>query len=132
MKWAQGILAACVVSIAGGVAFPQVDTTVGKTRPQNPEVADIVCAAGSRSQPTITGKPDNYSGVSGPGQPVTGTGYGGYRSGREGLMYRGPDPKPGWLDFGNRARHGRQRRTASTAPPHLGPSLARHDDLPFG
>jgi beta-xylosidase len=57
-----------------------------------------------RSQPTFSGKPDNYSGVSGPGQPVTGTGYGGYRTGKEGVMYKGPEPKEGWLDFGNRGR----------------------------
>jgi hypothetical protein len=45
-----------------------------------------------------------FSGLSGAGHAVVGDGTGGYRSGREGTMYKGPDPaKPGWLDFGNRA-----------------------------
>ncbi len=77
---------------------------VGKARPQNPEVAGITRAPGPRAQPTTKAKPETYSGLSGPGQPVEGTGYGGYRTGREGTMYKGPDPKAGWLDFGNRGR----------------------------
>jgi hypothetical protein len=41
-----------------------------------------------------------YSGVSGSGKPVVGAGLGGWRSGREGVRYKGPDPKPGWqLDW---------------------------------
>jgi hypothetical protein len=84
-------------------AFGQADRTIGKTRPQNPEPVKER-APGHRSDPTKSGPPEVYSGVSGPGQPVDGTGRGGYRSGREGVMYRGPDPKPGWLPFGDRAR----------------------------
>jgi xylan 1,4-beta-xylosidase len=54
--------------------------------------------------PMYTTHPEAFSGISGPGHPVVGDGYGGYRSGREGTMYKGVDPaKPGWLDFGNRA-----------------------------
>ncbi|HEX8315522.1 MAG TPA: hypothetical protein VF609_11040, partial [Flavisolibacter sp.] len=34
------------------------------------------------------------SGVSGPGKPVAGNGWGGWRSGSQGVMYMGTDPKP--------------------------------------
>ena len=45
-------------------------------------------------------QPDTYSGISGPGEPVTGDGLGGWRSGNEGVRYKGPHPKPGWqLDW---------------------------------
>jgi xylan 1,4-beta-xylosidase len=55
--------------------------------------------------PIHTANPEVYSGISGPGHPVVGDGYGGYRTGREGTMYRGTEPaKPGWLDLGDRAR----------------------------
>src|SRR5205085_2834301 len=41
-----------------------------------------------------------YSGISGPGERVAGDGSGGWRSGREGVRYKGPHPKPGWqLDW---------------------------------
>lgn len=55
--------------------------------------------------PIYTTHPEVYSGISGPGHPVVGDGHGGYRTGREGTMYRGSEPaKPGWHDLGNRAR----------------------------
>lgn len=45
-----------------------------------------------------------YSGISGAGRPVTGDGTGGYRTGREGVYYSGPNPKQGWnLNWGSRA-----------------------------
>jgi xylan 1,4-beta-xylosidase len=48
----------------------------------------------------FTSAADIYSGYSGPGQAVVGHGLGGWRSGREGLRYKGPYPKPGWqLDW---------------------------------
>jgi len=54
--------------------------------------------------PMYTTHPEAYSGLSGAGHAVVGDGYGGYRSGKEGTMYKGLDPAmPGWLDFGNRA-----------------------------
>jgi beta-xylosidase len=68
-----------------------------------------LCATVARAQatqaasPPFTSPPDVYSGISGPGAAVTGDDYGGYRSGREGVMYKGPNAKPGWLDFGNSA-----------------------------
>jgi beta-xylosidase len=95
-------LVVAVLGLSGAAAQAQADLTIGNTRPLNPEIPGLVRAPGPRSIPTFSGTPAGYSGVSGPGQPVTGTGYGGYRTGREGVMYRGPDPKPGWLDFGNR------------------------------
>ena len=36
------------------------------------------------------------SGLSGPGTPVKGDGWGGWRSGSAGVMYAGPNPKPEW------------------------------------
>jgi hypothetical protein len=55
--------------------------------------------------PIHTTHPEAFSGISGPGHPVVGDGYGGYRTGREGTMYAGSDPaKPGWLPLGDRAR----------------------------
>ena len=54
--------------------------------------------------PMYTSHPEAFSGLSGPGHAVVGDGYGGYRTGKDGTMYKGLDPaKPGWLDFGNRA-----------------------------
>lgn len=90
--------------LAAATAWAQADLSVGKTRPLNPEVPGITRAPGVRAQTPFTGKPDNFSGLSGPGQPVTDTGYGGYRTGKEGVMYKGPEPKEGWLPFGDRAR----------------------------
>ena len=117
-----------VLAVAGTLVLGQADLIVGKTRPPNPEISGLTRAAGPRSDPTKT---TDYSGVSGPGQPVVGTGYGGYRTGREGVMYRGPDsqtrlarlwaPRPG---------HCRSQRFASSAAPHLGSSSPRHNHLP--
>ncbi|MGA2229386.1 MAG: family 43 glycosylhydrolase [Tepidisphaeraceae bacterium] len=50
--------------------------------------------------PPFTSAAEIYSGISGPGKTVVGSGRGGYRSGYEGLMYDGPDAKPGWLPLG--------------------------------
>ena len=53
-----------------------------------------------RAAPPFTAAPENYSGFSGAGEPVVGAGLGGWRSGREGVRYKGPHPKPGWqLDW---------------------------------
>lgn len=49
---------------------------------------------------SITNPADAYSGISGPGEPVTGNGLGGWRSGRDGVRYKGPHPKSTWqLDW---------------------------------
>ena len=101
VSWVVTATAALVLVTA--TAWAEEDLSVGKTRPPNPEISGMIRAAGARSEPTKTGTAADYSGVSGPGQPLSGTGLGGYRSGREGVMYRGPDPKAGWLDFGQRA-----------------------------
>jgi beta-xylosidase len=64
--------------------------------------ASLAKAQASQPAPTpFTSPAEVYCGTSGPGAPVTGDGYGGYRSGREGVMYKGANPKPGWLDFGD-------------------------------
>jgi beta-xylosidase len=50
--------------------------------------------------PPFTSPAAVYSGISGPGEPVTGDGLGGWRSGRDGVRYKGPHPKQGWqLDW---------------------------------
>lgn len=72
--------------------------------PANP--GDGVSAGTQTVAPPFTSSPDTYSGVSGPGKPVVGDGTGGYRSGYEGLMYDGPDPKKGWLPIGQHASTG--------------------------
>jgi hypothetical protein len=60
---------------------------------------------GDRHSPPFSSPPEVYSGISGAGAPVSGDGSGGYRTGREGVMYRGGLPaKPGWLPLGNRAK----------------------------
>ena len=121
---AHALATAAALLFAVATADAQVDLTVGKTRPKNPAVSR---APGPRSEPTKTGTLENYSGLSGPGQPVEGTGYGGYRSGNEGLMYRGPEPKEGWLDFGNRGRGTAVANGLLAAtPPNLGPTSSRH------
>lgn len=57
-----------------------------------------------RSAPVFTTAPEIYSGISGAGQPVQSDGLGGWRSGREGIRYKGPNPKPGWqLDWDAKA-----------------------------
>jgi xylan 1,4-beta-xylosidase len=67
----------------------------------------VSCASTVAAQTTqlapapFTSPPEAYSGVSGRGAAVSGDGYGGYKSGREGVMYKGANPKPGWLDFGD-------------------------------
>lgn len=44
------------------------------------------------------------SGISGPGAPVVGDGSGGWRSGSSGVLYKGPNPNPGWdLNWGDHA-----------------------------
>jgi len=40
--------------------------------------------------------PHKGSGTSGPGEPVRGNGWGGWRSSPDGVAYRGPYPKPDW------------------------------------
>ncbi len=50
--------------------------------------------------PPFTSPAPYYSGISGAGEPVAGAGVGGWRSGREGVRYKGAHPKPGWqLDW---------------------------------
>ncbi len=53
-----------------------------------------------RTTPQYTKSPEVYSGWSGAGDPVQGDGLGGWRSGREGIRYKGALPKAGWqLDW---------------------------------
>jgi len=67
-------------------------------------VADDRRTAAQTIPPPFTSPAQNYSGISGPGVPVVGNGAGGWRSGREGVRYKGPSPKPGWqLDWDQKA-----------------------------
>jgi hypothetical protein len=64
--------------------------------------ASLQAAGGSTGDnPAAAGNSaDAYSGISGPGEPVTGSGVGGWRSGRDGVRYKGPHPKSAWqLDW---------------------------------
>jgi len=63
-------------------------------------LAGLLIAQTTQPAPPFTSSAAVYSGISGPGKPVVGNGLGGYRSGYEGVMYDGPDPKPGWLPLG--------------------------------
>ncbi len=60
----------------------------------------VFLGAGSLSLAAVENPGGNFSGISGPGEPVSGDGSGGWRSGKEGVRYKGPHPKPGWqLDW---------------------------------
>ena len=99
------VFTASAISIAlTCVANAQVDLTVGTSRPLNPEPLGLVRSRGVRSEAPKYSDPQTYSGISGPGQPLRGTGLGGYRTGRDGVMYLGPDPKRSWHPLGNRAK----------------------------
>jgi len=64
----------------------------------------LAASAGNAPAPPFTSLSAAYSGVSGPGHAVIGAGTGGWRSGTDGVIYSGPNPKPGWsTDFGDRA-----------------------------
>src|SRR5436305_10647016 len=82
--------------------------------------------AGQPEKPPFTSPAQYYSGVSGRGGPVVGDGSGGWRSGREGVRYKGPNPKPGWhLDWD-------EKKTATGAAivaglfPNIKPLMALH------
>jgi hypothetical protein len=79
-----------------------------------------------RSAPPFTSAPELYSGWSGPGEPVRGDGLGGWRSGREGVRYQGPHPKPGWqLDWDEKQTSSDQVIALGLLPP-IKPLLELH------
>lgn len=56
--------------------------------------------AGRNLAVPFTSPAEVYSGLSGPGEPDIGSGLGGWRSGNDGVRYKGPHPKTGWqLDW---------------------------------
>jgi hypothetical protein len=87
-------------------AQPQTKASAAQTDPVSAVVNSATDPkAPLHVTPIHTTHPEFFSGISGPGHPVTGDGSGGYRTGREGTMYRGTEPaKPGWLELGDRAR----------------------------
>jgi hypothetical protein len=95
------------IPVAWMVCHAQPQSTASAT--QNATVSAVFDASTNlmgplHVTPIHTTHSEVFSGISGPGHPVLGDGYGGYRTGREGTMYRGTEPaKPGWLDFGDRA-----------------------------
>ncbi len=102
----KGILIIAVITL-GAYAFAQSMPAIRSTRPNNDYGALVprpVRAPGPRSKVPFSSSTEIYSGISGPGQPVVGDGSGGYRTGNDGVLYQGPDPKPGWkTEWGNRA-----------------------------
>jgi hypothetical protein len=82
-----------------GATSPANASIAGQTKPSAPN------RQADRSAPVFSSPADCYSGISGAGSPVKGDGWGGYRTGREGVMYRGLAPaKPGWLPLGDKAK----------------------------
>jgi xylan 1,4-beta-xylosidase len=72
--------------------FTSLGFTLLSAQPANPVAASAA--------PLSVSQPGTYSGISGPGAPVQGNGLGGWRSGKDGVRYKGPNPKPGWqLDW---------------------------------
>ncbi len=66
----------------------------------NPGTTQQEKPVGLEVPPPFTSPLQYYSGVSGPGHSVVGDSRGGWRSGREGVRYKGVQPKPGWqLDW---------------------------------
>ncbi len=67
---------------------------------QAQSTAPTAAATNGPAEPLSVSQKDTYSGISGPGAPVQGDGLGGWRSGKDGVRYKGPNPKPGWqLDW---------------------------------
>lgn len=80
----------------------------------------------SRSDPPFSSAPEIYSGWSGAGEAVRGDGLGGWRSGREGVRYKGSEPKPGWhLDWDEK-RSSSDRVIELGLMPPLKPLLELH------
>jgi hypothetical protein len=76
----------------------------------------VLLAQPAAAPPPYTTAAQFYSGVSGPGRAVTGTGYGGYQSGRQGVFYSGEGAKPGWHPLKPEAFSG-SAVTAGLLPP---------------
>jgi alpha-galactosidase len=83
-------------------------TAMSSLAKNSPAIAAIFFAAFLRAADALAlansapanNSADAYSGISGPGEPAQGSGLGGWRSGREGVRYKGPHPKAGWqLDW---------------------------------
>lgn len=82
--------------------------------------------ARARTDPPFSSAAAVYARFSGPGEPVQGAGLGGWRSGREGVRYRGPHPKPGWqLDWDEKKTSSDQVIELGLLPP-IKPLLELH------
>jgi hypothetical protein len=105
MIWTTGLV--MLVIAAGAAAGAAQDTAAtragaGEFNADTGQPATMPAATRptGRDAPVFTSPPAVYSGISGAGKPVTGSGLGGWRSGREGVRYKGADPKSGWqLDW---------------------------------
>ena len=74
--------------------------------------------------PPFTSPAEFYSGISGPGEPVSADGSGGWRSGASGVLYKGAHPKLGWdTNWGDHANGAAVK--AGLIPP-LKPLLELH------
>jgi xylan 1,4-beta-xylosidase len=76
----------------GGIGWAALLLAAAATQPSN--VANT--PFNGTPPPPFTSPADLYSGISGPGSPVTGDGGGGWTSGQNGDSYSGPNPKQGW------------------------------------
>jgi hypothetical protein len=88
-------------------------------------------ATAARPQPDRAAAPFTspaavYSGWSGAGEAVQGDGLGGWRTGREGVRYKGPQPKTGWqLDWDEKGTSSDKVIELGLMPP-LRPLLELH------
>lgn len=90
-----------------------------------PPIATVRATPDRQAAP-FTNAIEFYAGFSGPGEPVHGAGLGGWRSGREGIRYRGPNPKPGWkLDWDEKRTSSDQVIELGLLPP-IKPLLELH------
>jgi xylan 1,4-beta-xylosidase len=97
-----GLLTCACLPLAAQTAAPPPPPPVAN--PAASTSATSTPAAPAPVPPPFTSSAAVYSGVSGPGQPVTDDGRGGWVSGAGGVTYNGPNPKPGWhLNWGTRA-----------------------------
>ncbi|HVU18532.1 MAG TPA: family 43 glycosylhydrolase [Candidatus Didemnitutus sp.] len=82
------------------LAFARAHAAASKPEGFNSNQGSIAPTMPDRAAPPFTSAADVYGGWSGAGEAVQGDGLGGWRSGRDGVRYKGSWPKPGWhLDW---------------------------------
>ena len=107
-SFSLAVFSMLLVPVASQFCRAQSNTTASAVTPvaAAPRSNTATLDASGQWNPKLlyTTHPEAFSGLSGPGHAVVGDGWGGYRTGKDGTMYKGLDPaKPGWLDLGNKA-----------------------------